>query len=199
MRKTELFFLLPTDSGIAMSPPTPKNPSVMKKIPQTDDTLSLCSSSSSSSASSSCHSGSEASSGSRYDNVVRVPSLSSTVTISQPRSSENLQVSKNSAMADNRRFSNDSCSPASKTSTLVAAAAEIAAQRLSVSPTREISTQTIEGQEHDQTCIESSRKNPSARLLHTESGTGTCGSPLHIGVFSYFYVQMLENAIRIIY
>ena len=173
-----------------MSPPTPKNPSVMKKIPQTDDTLSLCSSSSSSSASSSCHSGSEASSGSRYDNVVRVPSLSSTVTIaSQPRSSENLQVSKNSAMADNRRFSNDSCSPASKTSTLVAAAAEIAAQRLSVSPTREISTQTIEGQEHDQTCIESSRKNPSARLLHTESGTGTCGSPLHIGVFSCFYVQ----------
>ena len=191
MHKTELFFLLLTDSGIAMSPPTPKNPSVMKKIPQTDDTLSLCSSSSSSSASSSCHSGSEASSGSRYDNVVRVPSLSSTVTISQPRSSENLQVSKNSAMADNRRFSNDSCSPASKTSTLVAAAAEIAAQRLSVSPTREISTQTIEGQEHDQTCIESSRKNhPSATgLLHTESGTGTCGSPLHIGVFSCFYVQ----------
>merc|ERR1712156_1300704 len=173
----------PTDSGIAMSPPTPtKNPcgpvGMKNKGANDADTLSLCSSSSSNSSSSSAScsgsgSGSEASSGSRYDNVVRVPSHSALAVDQHDGGS--LQV-KNSDQ--NRRFSNDSTS---KTSTLVAATAEIAAQRLSVSPTREISTQTIEGQEHDQTCIESSRKNhPSAGLLHTESGTGTCGSPLHI-------------------
>merc|ERR1712051_433837 len=142
----------PTDSGIAMSPPTPvkNNPSVVgvggiKKTPQTDDTLSLCSSSSSSSSggSSSCGA-SEASSGSRYDNVVRNAGGTSSARHHNTQHSADSLKSKNSGDQKNRRFSNDSNSP-SKTSTLVAAAAEIAAQRLSVSPTREISTQTMPG------------------------------------------------------
>lgn len=140
----------PTDSGIAMSPPTPvkNNPSVVgvggiKKTPQTDDTLSLCSSSSSSSGGSSCGA-SEASSGSRYDNVVRVAGGASSARHHNTQHSADSLKSKNSGDHKNRRFSNDSNSP-SKTSTLVAAAAEIAAQRLSVSPTREISTQTMPG------------------------------------------------------
>merc|ERR1712156_650279 len=143
----------PTDSGIAMSPPTPtKNPcgpvGMKNKGANDADTLSLCSSSSSNSSSSSAScsgsgSGSEASSGSRYDNVVRVPSHSALAVDQHDGGS--LQV-KNSDQ--NRRFSNDSTS---KTSTLVAAAAEIAAQRLSVSPTREISTQTIQAQTRSDT------------------------------------------------
>ena len=111
----------PTDSGIAMmSPPTHvRGGSEVDKKAKEGNDTDTVSLCSSSAESDSCTSG-----GSRYDNVHYV---------------------KNN---EPRRYSNDTTS--SKTSTLVAAAAEIAARRLSTSsPTREISTQTIEDGECD--------------------------------------------------
>ena len=129
----------PTDSGIALSPPTQTR--LVTKPPDefadknsknsAVDTVSLSSSES------------DTTSGSRYDNV----------SVSTPKHLQN-----------NRRFSNDTTgggtsSSTSKTSTLVAAAAEIAARKLN-SPTREISTQTLEdgidGDDEDEETSDSS-------------------------------------------
>ena len=129
----------PTDSGIALSPPT--QPRIVTKPPDefadaknsknsAVDTVSLSSSES------------DTTSGSRYDNV----------SVSTPKHLQN-----------NRRFSNDttgtSSTSNSKTSTLVAAAAEIAARKLN-SPPREISTQTLEdgidGDDEDEETSDSS-------------------------------------------
>lgn len=128
----------PTDSGIAVSPLTSytnRHRSVIVPGPPdqfadatadkaaagskstSDDTVSIDSTESDTS-------------GSRYDNV--------------PHRSHHIARNHD----NNRRCSNDTITSSSKTSTLVAAAAEIAAKRMSAdSPTREISTQTILGED----------------------------------------------------
>jgi hypothetical protein len=141
----------PTDSGIgAMSPPT-----LIKHIPSPPEFADKAGGSmkSSDDTVSICSSSeSDSTSGSRYDNVPH----------------------KNGLDEQPRRCSNDS---SSKTCTLVAAAAEIAAKRVS-SPTRETSTQTIhgeDGEDGEDGDDEDEASDTSSDILVLDSSSGDGG------------------------
>jgi len=142
----------PTDSGIAMMSP------LIRQKPQAASQILIGSERAADSASlcSSSESDHSTSSGSRYDNVIR--------------------EAKTASNGVHHRYSNNENS--SKTSTLVAAAAEIAAQRLAGSPTREISTQTMhhdeeaDGEDGDDEDEETSDCS-SDLVLESSSSEGT--------------------------
>ena len=174
----------PTDSGIALSPPTqPRLTSLTKPPDEFADVNSSCkksvsilhthaSKSSDTASLSSSESDTTSSGTSRYDNVVSQKQLSGSVS--------------NVHLPNNRRFSNSdnnttSSSSTTKTSTLVAAAAEIAARKLNSGAddpltSREISTQTIEdGIDGDDEDEETSDSSSDILVLDSSSAGSDAG------------------------
>ena len=171
----------PTDSGIALSPPTQPRLTNLAKPPDEfadssiKKSVSILHTHKSSDTASLSSSESDTTSGtSRYDNVVSQKQLSGS-------------VSNIVHLPNNRRFSNSdnnttSSSSTTKTSTLVAAAAEIAARKLNSSgaddplTSREISTQTIEdGIDGDDEDEETSDSSSDILVLDSSSAGSDAG------------------------
>ena len=158
----------PTDSGIALSPPTQPRTSLTKPPDEFAD--SRKNSSKSSDTVSLSSSESDTTSGSRYDNVVSA------------KQSSVPNVTTVHLQSNNRRVSTGS-TPTSKTSTLVAAAAEIAARKLNNSDVgnsnisqREISTQTLEdGIDGDDEDEETSDSSSDILVLDSSSANSENG------------------------